>query len=169
MHCLCRAAGVCIDSCGKAGRSSSSVAIIQQLSASLLRLYRSILLSSSEKPAIAAQLRIPIAAQQHHNHVIEATLSARHPENSESAQQQPNQAAVTSLQQDGPLSTIQSAHMAVLGLALHACQACNADAETLPVLTLYLQACRILQNRGHLLPLKAIDSFLRSSVIAKLE
>ena len=76
-----------------------------------------------------------------------------------------------SLQRKAPFSTIHSAHLSVLELTLQACKACRADSaeELMPVLIMYLQACESLQEQGHPIPLQAIDGFLRSSIIIKLE
>ena len=165
-----------MESWGKAGPSSSSAPIVQQLCASLLRLYTCVVSSLSTTCAAAPQAeragaqpaRTSLSDQQHHESATPVTPPARHPERSESAQQQPEEAAVEPLQQEGPLSATQSAHMAMLGLALQACQADPAE-QLMPILILYLQACQILQKRGHPIPLKALDSFLGSSILVDLE
>ncbi len=75
------------------------------------------------------------------------------------------------LQQGALSSTIHSAHMALLELALRACMACKADPaeQLMSILTMYLRACQLLQERGHRIPPEAVDMFLRSRTIIKLE
>lgn len=177
MHSLCRAAGVCIESCGKAVPSSTSTSMIQQLCASLLRLYKSVVSSSSMSRASQAEstgpqpVCTPSTEQQQHDHESDPLSPVRHPKNSHLAQQQPEEAAVTSWQREASPSVIQSAHMAVLELSLQSCKACGPDREQelLSVLTLYLLACQILHERGHPIPPQATDIFLRSHTIIRLE
>ena len=93
-------------------------------------------------------------------------------ENSESAQQRPEEAAaVMALQQQATDSVVHSAHVALLQLALRTCAACKADLteQLMPVLRMYLRGCQILQERGHPIPPEAVEMFLGSRTIVKLE
>ena len=179
MERVCRAAGICINSFVNTDASPSSTSIIQQLCTSALRLYKSVIsaLPTSAAPVTQAfsagqQLsQTPSTNQQQHHHTPSAH-SARHANEIALAQQQPEEAFSNSSQQRAVANAVQSAHMAVLELALQACAACTSQdliAELTPVLTLFLQACQFLRERGHLIPLKAIDAFLRSTSIIGLE
>ena len=178
MQRVCHAAGICINSFVTTDASPSSTAIIQQLCNSALRLYKSAIsaLPTSAAPVTQAssagqQLAQTPSTNQQHHHTASAH-SARHADEIALAQQQPEEAFSDSSRQQGGDSAVQSAHMAVLELVLQACAACTSQdltAELTPVLTLFLQACQFLRARGHLIPLKAIDAFLRSTSIIRLE
>ena len=183
MQRICRAASVIMAGCFSAAPSTGSIAAVQQLCSSLLRLYKAIIpslamsragnprLSGTEQQAAASSTAEQPQRQQHQS-ISLSSAPLEHVEQTEPGQQQQqSDKDRNSQQQAEEPEGVQSAHMAVLSLTLQACEACPSErrADLEPVLNLYLHACQVLREAGQSIPAQAVEAFLRSPHIDALE
>ena len=180
MQTMCQAAGAHITSCSRSGTPPNVTHNIQQLCASLLRLFQAILTtdvrrtSPEEHASAEAASQAPAGQQQQpavtNNYPAFASQSIDNIGAAQQAQQQPKAALAEAVEQAAEPSSSHSALMAVLDFVLQACQACapQQTAELTTLLTLFQRASNVLRENGQSIPLKAIDMYLGSDIIKQL-